>query len=83
MRGPAVWSEHYLAEAKKMIAETTDPGHRAIALGLVALAHAMLESSHDISGIRTAIDGLRDDVRGTWSLGHADADPECWTPEPL
>ncbi|QKW18239.1 hypothetical protein HUT16_03415 [Kitasatospora sp. NA04385] len=58
-------ARHYLDESKKMIEKTTDPGQRAIALGLAALTHALLEAGPgrpDGAGAPAAVDPPRGEV---------------------
>ncbi|MFJ4677923.1 MULTISPECIES: hypothetical protein [unclassified Kitasatospora] len=55
-------ARHYLDESKKMIEKTTDPGQRAIALGLAALTHAVLETGFDLAARPPAADAPAEDA---------------------
>ncbi|MFE7529842.1 hypothetical protein ACFU7Y_29620 [Kitasatospora sp. NPDC057542] len=56
-------AKEYTEQAKTAVDKVTDPGHRAIALALLALTEAVLETGFDVDRVGTEVNKLRDDVR--------------------
>jgi hypothetical protein len=51
-------SKNHIHQAQEALGTMSDPGYNAITLALVAVAEAVLESGHDISHVRDAVQEL-------------------------